>query len=122
MRILFEWRPGPTAPLCVQIFERCTPIRLEAHKELSERLLRWNADYRAEKLPSDGTGDADWLAEGIGLLAEVRRVIGEGYRVEAADPWWPDDPDGGVQEPRRPTPNPDSGAGIAAIEVQSDSE
>jgi hypothetical protein len=92
--IVLYWRPGPGAPLWAAVFGRDTPIAV-VPEGLNQRLLEWNARYHADKVPDREDGDPAWLREGVGLLAEVRRALGDGYRVEATDPWWPDDPAAG---------------------------
>ncbi len=95
MTPVLEWKPGPGGPLWVHIFDRDSPLDIKVGDDLKRRLLRWNAGYRADRLPLEGTSDTTWMREGIGLLTEVRRALGPGYQVVAADPWWPDDPSAG---------------------------
>lgn len=57
-------------------------------EELAARLIRWNDAYADEKLPMDGVGDADWLAEGQQLLQEVRERLVTTHEVMVTEPWW----------------------------------
>jgi hypothetical protein len=54
---------------------------------LRDRLRRWNSDYDDEKLPTGGSGDADWLGEGRRLLSEVRQAL-DGVDVVVHEDWW----------------------------------
>lgn len=111
MTTVLEWKPGPGGPIWAHIFGRDTPMDIRVGEDLKRRLSRWNAGYRADRLPLEGNGDTTWMREGIGLLAEVRRAVGARCQVVAVDPWWPDEPTGGVREPRRPLPKPVGGSG-----------
>jgi hypothetical protein len=55
---------------------------------LARRLLSWNGDYGEAKLPLDGAGDAEWLAEGKRLLNSLRAELPATHEVIVTEPWW----------------------------------
>lgn len=56
--------------------------------DLAGRLATWNDAHADEKLPIDGAGDPAWMAEGAGLLAEVRAALAVTQVVVVDEPWW----------------------------------
>ena len=54
----------------------------------ADAMRAWVATYSDEKLPSVGSGDPDWISEGIGLLHRCRQELGAGYEVVVTEPWW----------------------------------
>lgn len=61
-------------------------------ESLCERLARWGNEYAEDKLPIDGAGDPAWIAEGVALLAEVRKAVSGRYEVVVTEPWWGEEP------------------------------
>jgi len=66
------------------------PEDLELDPSLATRLRDWNARYEEWKIPLDGPGDEEWLAEGRQLLQDVRQVLGPAYELGANEDWWDD--------------------------------
>lgn len=62
--------------------------RLPLSEALRGRVVAWSADYEDDKLPIDGPGDADWLAEGKILLGDVRLALQDSYEVVVTEAWW----------------------------------
>ncbi|GAB3572119.1 hypothetical protein GCM10027405_38740 [Arthrobacter alkaliphilus] len=60
--------------------------------ELSERLRLWNSQYEEERIPLESPGDAEWLAEGVVLLRELRTDLGPDVDVVVTEPWWGEAP------------------------------
>jgi hypothetical protein len=56
--------------------------------ELAERVRLWNSLYEEDKIPLDGPGDVEWLAEGVILLHQLRDELGPGVDVVVTEPWW----------------------------------
>jgi hypothetical protein len=69
------WRGGATAD----------PAALGLPPELVDRLMAWNARYGDERLPVEGPGDAEWLAEGKLLLQQVRATLRGRWREGRSD-------------------------------------
>lgn len=57
-------------------------------EDLAERLLLWNAEYEESKLPLEGTGDQEWLAQGKSLLENVRQQLRSTHVINATELWW----------------------------------
>jgi len=64
------------------------PEDLELDPSLATRLRDWNAQYEEWKIPIDGPGDEEWLADGKRLLKEVRQALGPDYDLGANEDWW----------------------------------
>ena len=69
------------------------PVSLGVDAQLARRLTDWNERYAETHLPIDGSGNAEYLAEGARLLREVRARVGARYRVVVTEPWWGEEPD-----------------------------
>lgn len=57
------------------------PVDLESlgiSSELAERVRLWNSQYGENRIPLDGPGDTEWLAEAVGLLCNLRADLGAG--------------------------------------------
>jgi hypothetical protein len=87
-----EWWPdygcGPLWKASGRGGRHADPGALGLPLELGARLAAWNGDYAEDKLPMAGGGDREWLEQGAGLLAEVRRFLAGRYDVVVAEPWW----------------------------------
>lgn len=90
---LIEFWPdyGP-GPLWTEDGRSVDPRALGLPEILAERLVAWNARYEEDRIPVEGDGDADWLAEGTALLHDVRSQLGPDYEVTVTEPWWGEDP------------------------------
>ena len=60
--------------------------------QLVERLTVWNGQYTEDKVPLEGSGDADWLGEGAALLRRTREALGSAFQIVVTEPWWDEDP------------------------------
>ncbi|WP_416430459.1 hypothetical protein [Paenarthrobacter nicotinovorans] len=60
--------------------------------ELAEQVRFWNSQYGEGRIPIDGPGDIEWLAEGVGLLRQLRADLGNGVDVVVTEPWWGEAP------------------------------
>jgi len=69
-------------------------LPLDLPLDLAARLATWNQRYAEDKLPITGEGDPEWLEQGIGLLAEVRRCLVGSFDVAVSEPWWGEEPHG----------------------------
>lgn len=78
----------PAGPLWSDDGKPVDPITLGCSSDLAARLSAWNAAYREDRLPTEGQGDAGYVQEGVRLLAEVRRAVGDRARVVVTEPWW----------------------------------
>ncbi|WP_284992041.1 hypothetical protein [Arthrobacter sp. efr-133-TYG-120] len=47
--------------------------------ELVEQVRSWNSQYEEDRIPLNGPGDAEWLAEGVGLLRQLRTDLGDDF-------------------------------------------
>jgi hypothetical protein len=65
---------------------------LPVSDDLRERVADWVSGYADEKLPMESTGDAEWLAVGTALLAELRLALQPDYDVVVTEPWWGEEP------------------------------
>jgi len=61
--------------------------------DLEARLVRWNAGYSDDRLPSE-SNDVVWLAEGRSLLGELRIEVAGTHSVIVREPWWGEEPQG----------------------------
>lgn len=84
-----DYGPGP---LWSKDGEAIDPASLGVSADLAARLGTWNGLYAESKVPLDGPGDADWLAEGKRLLAELRDEVGDQCDVAVTEPWWGEQP------------------------------
>jgi hypothetical protein len=50
--------------------------------------MAWNAGYGDERLPVEGPGDAEWLAEGKLLLQQVRATLRGRFSIATTEPWF----------------------------------
>lgn len=60
--------------------------------QLVERLTVWNGQYAEERVPLEGSGDAEWLSEGVVLLRRTRKALGSTFQIVVTEPWWDEDP------------------------------
>jgi hypothetical protein len=44
------------------------------------------------KLPLDGPGDAGCLAQGVDLLLQLRKELGDSVDQRVTEPWWAEAP------------------------------
>lgn len=70
------------------------PAAVGLNADLVARLAAHNQAYEEERLPLEGPGDAEYLAEGTRLLAAVRQALSGRYRVVVREPWWGEEPAG----------------------------
>jgi hypothetical protein len=84
-----DYGPGPLWDAHGKALE---PQSLGLDADLANRLLAFNAAYEEERVPVDGPGDAEYLAEGTGLLATVRAALNGRFRVIVTEPWWGEEP------------------------------
>jgi hypothetical protein len=61
---------------------------LRLSSELAQRLGEWNRNYAEYKLPIEGPGDSEWLAEGARLLKDLRAAVDGRYDVIVHEDWW----------------------------------
>jgi hypothetical protein len=84
-----EYRGGPlwtTAGQSVDLAD------LPISDDLRDRVAVWSSKYGDEKLPTEGPGDPEWIADGRGLLAELRSAVRPDYEVIVTEPWWAEEP------------------------------
>lgn len=67
-------------------------VTLGLSANLAERLRLFNDAYEEDRLPLDGGGDAEYLAAGVRLLAEVREALAGRFLVVVTEPWWGEAP------------------------------
>lgn len=60
--------------------------------ELADQLKAWNGGYAEDKLPLEGSGDAEWISEGTTLLRRTRAALGASVKVIVTEPWWDEEP------------------------------
>ncbi len=84
-----DYGPGP---LWMRGGTPADPAALGLPIDLAERLQAFNDAYGEERLPLEGGGDADYLATGVRLLAEVRDALAGRFRVVVTEPWWGEAP------------------------------
>ena len=87
-RLEFWPEYGEGGPLWERRGEGVDLSTLALSDDLRRRLVRWNAAYSDDKLPVEGAGDTEWLAQGANLLAEVRRALGPDHEVITHEDWW----------------------------------
>jgi hypothetical protein len=69
--------------------ERVPLESLSLPPDLVARATRWVAAYDDAKLPWEPTRDAEWLAEGRHLLAELREELrGRGFELQPDEELW----------------------------------
>ena len=90
--VLEFWPEYEGAPLWTEHGVSVDLDALALPGDLRDRLGTWAQRHGDDKLPLEGPGDEPWLAEGRGLLAEVRTALDGGYEVVATEPWWGDEP------------------------------
>lgn len=56
--------------------------------DLTAAVRYWLATYDDLRLPIDGTGDQEWIAEGVRLLAAARRETQGRYLIVVTELWW----------------------------------
>jgi hypothetical protein len=61
--------------------------------ELVEQVRSWDSQYEEDRIPLNGPGDAEWLAEGVGLLRQLRTDLGDDFDLVVTEPWWGEAPD-----------------------------
>jgi hypothetical protein len=61
-------------------------------QELAERVRLWNSHFEEERIPVDGPGNTEWLAEGAILLQQLRTDLGPDVDVVVTEPWWGETP------------------------------
>lgn len=85
----FEFWPDYGAgPLWTQEGQVADLARLGLRSDLSSQLLSWNGRYAEDKIPLEGDGDVDWLAEGRELLARARAALAAEDHILVTEPWW----------------------------------
>lgn len=67
---------------------RVTMAEVGLSGSFQERAASWLGSYDDAKLPIDGDGDADWLAEGVRLLEDARAELAGQYVVQVTEPYW----------------------------------
>ena len=87
-RLEFWPEYGKTGPLWEGRGQPVDLSTLGLSADLRERLARWNEVYSDDKLPVEGGGDAEWLAQGAGLLVELRTALGADVEVVTHEDWW----------------------------------
>lgn len=68
------------------------PVAVGVDAELASLLAAHNGAYEEVRLPLDGPGDGDYLAEGTRLLGALRLALAGEYRVVVREPWWGEQP------------------------------
>jgi hypothetical protein len=66
-------------------------LSLGLPQQLAQELKAWNDLYAEDKLPLEGSGDAQWLREGRSLLQRTRTALGPSAAVVVTEPWWDQD-------------------------------
>lgn len=82
------WPDYGAGPLWTQDGQVADLAQLGLPGGLSSQLLSWNERYAEDKIPLDGDGDADWLAEGRELLARTRAAWRVEHHILVTEPWW----------------------------------
>lgn len=84
-----DYGPGPLWT------EKGKPVDLESlgiSPELAERVLLWNSQYEEDRIPVDGPGDSEWIADGVDLLRQLRTDLGRSVEIVVTEPWWGEPP------------------------------
>lgn len=79
-----DYGPGP---LWNDNGQPVEPESLAISPGLAARVRLWNSSYAENKLPLDGPGDAGWLAQGVDLLLQLRRELGDSVDLRVTEPW-----------------------------------
>lgn len=91
-----EWWPDYGGDLFYLVLglggERIGMDALGLSVQLQEATRTWLMSYEDTKLPVDGAGDPDWIAEGVRLLALARSEMAGRYVVVVTEPWWAEAP------------------------------
>ena len=93
--VLEFWPDYGAGPL----WDQGASVALEAvglPSQLAARLAAFGEAYQEGRLPLDGPGDTDYLAEGKRLLGAVREALAGRYRVLVTEPWWGEEPSDGA--------------------------
>lgn len=91
MRLEFWPDYGP-GPLWNDNGKPIDPESLGISPDLAERVRLWNSRYEEGRIPLDGPGAAAWLAEGVGLLRQLRNDLGDDVDLVVTEPWWGEAP------------------------------
>ncbi|MDP9067895.1 MAG: hypothetical protein M3N53_06065 [Actinomycetota bacterium] len=59
--------------------------------DVRQAIQEWTTNYAEDRLPLEGPGDPDWLAEGQKCLAAIRRSLPD-TEVVVTEPWWGEEP------------------------------
>ena len=93
---VLEWWPDYGGQLLhVRTGRGGTPVeldRLPLSTSTVQALRRWVSSYADERLPIEGSGDSDWVDEGVDLLRRCREELQPDYEVVVTEPWWGDPP------------------------------
>lgn len=60
--------------------------------ELADHLKARNGQYAEDKLPLEGSEDAEWISDGTTLLRRTRAALGASVTVIVTEPWWDEEP------------------------------
>ena len=86
------WPDYGAGPLWTEDGKAADLGRLGPPDQLIERLTVWNGQYAEEKVPLEGSGDTEWLSNGVALLRWTREVLGSTVQIVVTEPWWGEDP------------------------------
>jgi len=82
------WPDYGVGPLWSEDGKAVDLLALGLPGQLVERLKGWNGQYAEERLPLEGSGDAEWLSEGVALLRRTREALGSTFQIVVTEPWW----------------------------------
>jgi len=86
------WPDYGTGPLWT---DKGKPVYLESlgiSPQLAEGVRLWNSQFEEGKIPMDGPGDAEWIAEGVDLLRQLRTDLDPSVEIVVTEPWWGEPP------------------------------